>query len=254
VIDSRPLVADRPDAVALPASATGLSFEDVCFGYSGSEPVLRGLSLDVSPGETVAVVGASGSGKSTIAQLVPRFYDPQRGSVRIGGHDIASVTRESLRAAIGLVGEDSFLFSDTVRANIAFGRPGATGEQVIAAARAAEAEEFITGLPDGYDTVIGEQGLTLSGGQRQRIALDRLLLAGPDGDAEPEPAAAAPPAATPASNDAGGGASSAISHWDLLSSVPPSPEMLARLAALPPATDTPRIDAAQARAPEPRFT
>jgi ATP-binding cassette subfamily B protein len=179
VIDSRPTVVDKPDAAALPVSAEGLSFENVWFGYKSGEPVLRGLSLRVAPGETVAVVGASGSGKSTIAQLIPRFYDPQGGSVRIGGHDVASVTRESLRAAIGLVMEDSFLFSDTVRANIAYGRPSAGFEEVVAAAEAAQAHEFIVRLPNGYDTVVGEQGLTLSGGQRQRVALARALVTDP---------------------------------------------------------------------------
>ena len=137
IIDSRPPITDKPDAIALPPDANGISFEDVRFGYVASEPVLRGLSLRVEPGETVAVVGASGSGKSTIALLLPRFYDPQGGSVSIGGHDIADVTRDSLRAAIGLVMEDSFLFSDTVRANIAYGRPDATEEQIVAAAQAA---------------------------------------------------------------------------------------------------------------------
>jgi ATP-binding cassette subfamily B protein len=179
VIDSRPVVSDKQGAASLPPDAAGLSLQDVWFGYVPGEPVLRGLSLAVAPGETVAVVGASGSGKSTIAQLLPRFYDPQRGSVRIGGHDVASVTRDSLRAAIGLVMEDSFLFSDTVRANIAYGVPDASLEQVVAAARAAQAHEFIERLPSGYDTVVGEQGLTLSGGQRQRVALARALLTDP---------------------------------------------------------------------------
>ena len=179
IIDSRPAIADKPDAIELPPDATGLSFDDVRFGYVPNEPVLRGLSLRVEPGETVAVVGASGSGKSTLALLLPRFYDPQAGSVRIGGHDVADVTRDSLRAAIGLVMEESFLFSDTVRANIAYGRPDATDEQVLAAARAAQADEFIARLPRGYDTVVGEQGLTLSGGQRQRVALARALVTDP---------------------------------------------------------------------------
>ena len=179
IIDSRPVISDKPDAIELPPDAAGLSFNDVRFGYVPSEPVLRGLSLRVEPGETVAVVGASGSGKSTLALLLPRFYDPQSGSVRIGGYDVADVTRESLRAAIGLVMEDSFLFSDTIRANIAYGRPGATDEQVIAAAEAAQAHEFIARLPQGYDTVVGEQGLTLSGGQRQRVALARALVTDP---------------------------------------------------------------------------
>ena len=179
IIDSRPAITDKPDAIELPPDAAGLSFDDVRFGYRPSEPVLRGLSLRVEPGETVAVVGASGSGKSTLALLLPRFYDPKAGSVRIGGHDVADVTRDSLRAAIGLVMEDSFLFSDTIRANIAYGRPDATDEQVIAVARAAQAHEFITRLPRGYDTVVGEQGLTLSGGQRQRVALARALITDP---------------------------------------------------------------------------
>ncbi|MGH3226204.1 MAG: ABC transporter ATP-binding protein, partial [Streptosporangiaceae bacterium] len=175
IIDSRPVIADKPDAVALPTGANGITFDDVRFGYVPSQPVLRGLSLHVEPGETVAVVGASGSGKSTIAMLLPRFYDPQGGSIRIGEYDVADVTRESLRAAIGLVMEDSFLFSDSVTANIAYGQPDASKEQIIAAAKAAQAHEFIVKLPHGYDTVVGEQGLTLSGGQRQRVALARAL-------------------------------------------------------------------------------
>src|SRR5207248_10235915 len=133
----------------------GLNFENVKFGYVPNEPVLRDLSLHVAPGEIVAVVGASGSGKSTLAQLLPRFYDPQGGAVRVGGHDVADVTRDSLRAAIGLVMEESFLFSDTVRANIAYGRPDATDEQVMAAARAAQADEFIAQVPQGPDPVGG---------------------------------------------------------------------------------------------------
>jgi ATP-binding cassette, subfamily B, bacterial len=179
IIDARPAITDQPDAIVLPPDATGVSFDDVRFGYVPSQPVLRGLSFRIEPGETVAVVGASGSGKSTIAQLLPRFYDPQGGSVRIGGYDVADVTRESLRAAIGLVMEDSFLFSDTVGANIAYGLPDATEELIIAAAKAAQAHEFIVRLPNGYDTVVGEQGMTLSGGQRQRVALARALVTDP---------------------------------------------------------------------------
>ena len=125
------------------------------------------------------MVGTSAPGKTTISLLLPRFYDVRGGAIRVGGRDIRDLTLDSLRASIGLVMEDSFLFSDTIRANIAYGRPDATHEQIVAAARAAEAHEFITSLPDGYDTVIGEQGLTLSGGQRQRVSLARALITDP---------------------------------------------------------------------------
>ncbi|MEZ0065860.1 ATP-binding cassette subfamily B protein [Streptacidiphilus sp. MAP12-20] len=157
-----------------------VSFEDVDFGYASSaEPVLRGLNLSLRAGETVALVGSSGSGKSTVGMLVPRFYDVTAGAVRVHGHDVRDLTLRSLRAAIGIVPEDSFLFSESVRTNIAYGRPDATDEEVVAAARAAQADGFIGELPDGYETVVGEQGLTLSGGQRQRVALARAILADP---------------------------------------------------------------------------
>ena len=179
VIDSRPVLSEKPDATVLPAGSNEVELDDVHFGYVPSEPVLRGLSLRVRPGETLALVGTSGSGKSTVSLLLPRFYDVTSGAIRVGMHDVRDLTIDSLRASIGLVLEESFLFSDSVRNNIAYGRPDATQAQVVAAARAAEAEEFILGLPDGYDTVVGEQGLTLSGGQRQRVALARALITDP---------------------------------------------------------------------------
>jgi ATP-binding cassette, subfamily B, bacterial len=179
VIDAKPVVTEKPGAVVLAPGTPDVELDDVTFGYLPSQPVLRGLSLNVRPGETLAVVGTSGSGKSTISLLLPRFYDVRGGAIRVGGQDVRDLTLDSLRASIGLVMEDSFLFSDTIRANIAYGRPDATREQVVAAARAAEADEFITSLPDGYDTVIGEQGLTLSGGQRQRVSLARALITDP---------------------------------------------------------------------------
>ncbi|MFI6579847.1 ABC transporter ATP-binding protein [Embleya sp. NPDC050493] len=179
VIDSQPIVTEKPDAEVLPVVAASVELADVRFGYVASRPVLDGLSLRVEPGETLALVGTSGSGKSTVSMLLPRFYDVQSGAILVDGRDVRDLTFDSLRSAIGLVMEDSFLFSDTVRANIAYGRPDATEEQVLAAARAAEADAFIRELPAGYDTVVGEQGLTLSGGQRQRVALARALLTDP---------------------------------------------------------------------------
>ncbi|HEX4539908.1 MAG TPA: ABC transporter ATP-binding protein [Acidimicrobiales bacterium] len=179
LLDSNPKVVERDGAQTLHQLRGEVSFDLVSFGYMRSRPVLSGFSLCVRPGETVALVGASGSGKSTVALLLPRFYDVDGGSVRVDGVDVRDVTFESLRRQIGVVFEETFLFSDTVRANIAYGRPDATEEQVLAAARAAEADRFIAELPDGYDTVVGERGLTLSGGQRQRVALARALLTDP---------------------------------------------------------------------------
>ncbi|MFJ4961313.1 ABC transporter ATP-binding protein [Streptomyces sp. NPDC088729] len=178
LIDTEPSLQDGTRE--LPADApAGIEFDDVRFGYDEDRPVLDGFSLTVEPGETVAVVGASGSGKSTVSLLLPRFYDVSHGAVLIGGHDVRELTQASLRSAIGLVPEESFLFSDTVRANIAYGVPDATQEQIEQAARAARADRFIAELPQGYDTTVGEHGLTLSGGQRQRVALARAILTDP---------------------------------------------------------------------------
>jgi ATP-binding cassette, subfamily B, bacterial len=183
LIDSQPEVRDAPDAIDVPDGPLTVQLDGVRFGYTSSEPVLDGLSLRIEPGETLALVGTPGSGKSTVSLLLARFYDVQQGGIRIGPPgrtvDIRQLRLTSLRRAMGMVFEEAFLFSDTVRANIAYGRPNATDEEVRRAARAAAAHEFIVALPQGYDTQVGERGLTLSGGQRQRIALARALLADP---------------------------------------------------------------------------
>ncbi|MFI6961470.1 ABC transporter ATP-binding protein [Streptomyces sp. NPDC050255] len=179
VVDEAPVITDAPHARPLPDEPPAIGWQDVTFAYGEGAPLLDGFTLDLRPGETLALIGPAGSGKSTAAALLPRFYDVPSGSVRVGGHDVRDLALASLRSRIGYVFEESLLLSDTVRANIAYGVPDATDAQIRAAARIACADEFIERLPQGYDTVVGEQGLTLSGGQRQRMALARALIGDP---------------------------------------------------------------------------
>ena len=179
ILDEPEEVADSPDATSLPPGDGRLRFESVTFGYDPERPVLKDIDLDIEPGTTVALIGHTGSGKTTLTALVPRFYDVQHGRVLMDGADVRNVRLADLRRAIGIVSQDPFLFSATVRENIAFGAPGAGEEEIERAARMAQADEFIIELPEGYDTVIGERGITLSGGQRQRLAIARAILVDP---------------------------------------------------------------------------
>jgi len=179
ILDTEPAIRDAPDAALLRECRGEVRFDGVWFGYRDDAPVLRGLDLHLRPGETVALVGRSGSGKSTVARLLSRFYDVDAGSVRVDGADVRGLTVSSLRHHVGMVMDEPFLFSMSIRDNIAFGRADASFDEVVAAARAAEAHGFVEELPDGYDTVVGERGYTLSGGQRQRIAIARTLLVDP---------------------------------------------------------------------------
>jgi ATP-binding cassette subfamily B protein len=178
-LDTQPDVTDKPGAVEMPPIAGHVELRDVHMSYNDGEPVLRGVSLEAQPGQTIALVGPTGAGKTTIINLLPRFYDVTAGAVIIDGHDVRDVTRASLRRQIGLVLQDTFLFSDTVLNNIRYGRMDASDEEVIAAAKLAHAHDFISGLPEGYHTLLGERGAGLSQGQRQLLAIARAALANP---------------------------------------------------------------------------
>lgn len=179
LLQEKPEITDAPDAKSCPPCKGNITFDNVSFAYADGRPVIRGLSLNVASGETVAFVGATGAGKTTIASLLLRFYEPQSGRILLDGCDIRELTQESLRRQIGLVQQDVFLFGDSVRYNIAYAKPDATADEVQAAAKAAAADEFIQKLPDGYDTEVGERGVKLSGGQKQRLAIARVFLKNP---------------------------------------------------------------------------
>jgi subfamily B ATP-binding cassette protein MsbA len=179
LMDTAPDVLDAPHARPLNTAAGQITFENVSFAYDDRQPVLENVNLDIAPGEILALVGPSGAGKSTIFNLIPRFYDVTAGAVRIDGHDVRDVTQASLRAQIGIVPQETLLFGGTIRDNILYGRLDASEAELIAAAQAANAHDFILSLPDGYNTVVGERGMRLSGGQRQRVAIARAILKDP---------------------------------------------------------------------------
>jgi ATP-binding cassette, subfamily B, bacterial MsbA len=179
ILDTQPTVQDEPGAAILPPARGHISFEDVSFTYDGEAHVLHNISLDIQPGEILALVGPSGAGKSTMFNLIPRFYDPTGGAIRLDGHDLRTVTQNSLREQVGIVPQETILFGGTIRENILYGRLDASEEEMIEAARAANAHEFITAFPKQYETIVGERGTNLSGGQRQRIAIARAILKDP---------------------------------------------------------------------------
>ncbi|MBN2310605.1 MAG: ABC transporter ATP-binding protein [Candidatus Hydrogenedentes bacterium] len=179
VLDSEPDIADRPGATPLVAPKGHIEFEEVAFCYDPGQPVLDGVTLAIEPGQSVAFVGRSGAGKSTLVNLVPRFYDVVSGVVRVDGRDVRDISVRSLRENIGIVLQDSILFTGTIRENILYGRHNATESEMIAAAEMAHAHEFVRDMPDGYDTVLGERGVTLSGGQKQRLSIARAFLRDP---------------------------------------------------------------------------
>jgi ATP-binding cassette, subfamily B, bacterial len=179
MLDTTSPIADAPDAIDLPRCAGAVSLEAVSFSYGEDDRTLRGIDLDIEPGQCVAVIGASGSGKSTLAALVPRLYDATAGRILIDGHDVRALRLRSLRAHIGVVTQETFLFHASVLENLRYARPDATEEEVVAAARAAQIHDYIAGLPAGYDTLVGDRGYRLSGGERQRVAIARMVLKNP---------------------------------------------------------------------------
>lgn len=179
LIDTKPQIVDRKDAIDVPALEGNIVFKNVTFGYEKHKPVLQGIDLSITAGETIAFVGPSGAGKTTISSLIPRFYDIDGGAITIDGIDIRDMTKRSLRSQIGIVQQDVFLFTGTLRENIAYGKLDATDEEIQRAAKMAHLEQLIESLPDGYETQVGERGLKLSGGQKQRIAIARMFLKNP---------------------------------------------------------------------------
>jgi ATP-binding cassette subfamily B protein len=179
ILDSEPDVREAAEAVAIPRIAGRIAFENVTFGYDAHKPVLKGVSFDVAEGEMIGLVGHSGAGKSTTINLVCRFYDVQDGAIRVDGIDIRQIAQSDLRSQLGVVLQETFLFNDSILENIRYARPEADREDVIAAAIAANAHDFIVRKPDGYDAVVGERGAALSGGERQRIAIARAILHNP---------------------------------------------------------------------------
>jgi ATP-binding cassette subfamily B protein len=180
ILDAKSEVEDKPGATTLPPIKGQIVFKDVCFKYTGSDSyVIEDASFTVEPNQTIAILGQTGSGKSSIINLIPRFYDVSSGQVLVDGFDVRDVTLDSLRKQIGMVLQETTLFAGTIRENIAYGKPEASMTEVISAAKAAQADEFITQMPEGYETIIGERGVGLSGGQKQRIAIARALLLQP---------------------------------------------------------------------------